>query len=103
MKIKCLHLFRRLRSANYRHWICLVLLLASSALTAFRYRNRIYNLYGTCILTVETKDGTMDELHGQHSYFIRDMETLSSKAPPQTEPPKKARETVLTNRRTWGV
>lgn len=32
------NLFRRLRSANYRHWLCLALLLASGALTAFRYR-----------------------------------------------------------------
>ena len=32
------NLFRRLRSANYRHWICLVLLIGSGALTAFRYR-----------------------------------------------------------------
>lgn len=113
-----------------------------------RYRNRIYNLYGTCILTVETEDGTMDgertehqyylsskkiysdrfatdcfrgyfekrnagckvglndypayettratmdELHEQHSYFIRDMETLSdpekaAAKPKEPEPTKR--------------
>lgn len=136
---------------EYRHNrsdVTLPYYIVNHLMTALhRYRNRIYNLYGTCILTVETEDGTMDgektehqyylsskkiysdrfatdcfrgyfekrnedctegledcpsygttratmdELHGQHSYFIRDMETLSSKAPPkpqpQTEPPKK--------------
>ena len=134
---------------EYRHNrsdVTLPFYVVNHLMTALhRYRNRIYNLYGTCILTVETEDGTMDgektehqyylsskkiysdrfatdcfrgyfekrngdctagledcptyestratmdELHGQHSYFIRDMETLSAKVPtpPKPEPPKK--------------
>lgn len=68
---------------EYRHNrsdVTLPFYIISHFVTAWhRYRNRIYNLYGTCILTVETEDGTMDGEKTEHQYYLSSKKIYSER------------------------
>ena len=68
---------------EYRHNrsdVTLPFYIVNHLMTALhRYRNRIYNLYGTCILTVETEDGTMDGERTAHQYYLSSKKVYSDR------------------------